>query len=95
LRNWQAPSRFACPAADLEPHHRDLLFLTGEGQRIHPSNFNRRIWRKARNTLPKDVQGVRFHDLRHTAVAVYLESGHQAGQPNNPKELQVRMGHSP
>ncbi len=82
------------PSPALEPEHSDLLFLTEQGQRLHPSNFTRRVWKKALAALPAEVHGLHFHDLRHTAVALYLESGRQAGQPINPKELQVRMGHS-
>lgn len=72
----------------------DLLFLSDQGQALNHSNFRQRVWLKARATLPEDMHALRFHDLRHTAVAIYLESGRQAGQPINPKELQLRMGHS-
>lgn len=83
------------PAADLAPDHSDLFFLGENGTRLQPSNFTRRIWRPAvEASMPEHLAKLRFHDLRHTAVALYLESGRQAGRPINPKELQVRMGHS-
>lgn len=72
----------------------DLLFLSDEGKAINHSNFRQRVWLKAKDTLADDLYDLRFHDLRHTAVAIYLDSGRQAGQPINPKELQLRMGHS-
>lgn len=83
------------PAAGLPEEHAELLFLSEHGQRLHPSNFTRRYWRPAVvEALPPDRQGLRFHDLRHTAVALYLAGGEAAGKPVNAKRLQVRMGHS-
>ena len=62
----------------------DLLFLSDEGKGINHSNFRQRVWLKARATLPEELHGLRFHDLRHTAVALYLDSGRKAGEPINP-----------
>lgn len=44
--------------------------------------------------LPPHLHALRFHDLRHTAVALYLAGGEAAGKPVHAKRLQVRMGHS-
>lgn len=82
-------------AATLAPEHRDLVFLSERGQRLHSSNFGRRFWRPVVvDTLPESLHALRFHDLRHTAVALYLQGGEDAGRPINAKRLQVRMGHS-
>ena len=83
------------PSATLAPEHRELLFLTEHGQRLHSSNFGRRLWRPAViAALPERLHTLRFHDLRHTAVALYLQGGEDAGRPINAKRLQMRMGHS-
>lgn len=84
------------PAADLPDHHRELVFLTADGTAlVHSSTWNRKTWRPAViDALPNHLHGLRFHDLRHTAVAIALESARKAGQPLNPKALQERMGHS-
>ena len=50
------------------------------------SNFARRVWRPATTAL--ELDGLRFHDLRHTAVALAISQG------AHPKALQERMGHS-
>jgi len=50
------------------------------------SNFARRVWAPATRTL--GLEGLRFHDLRHTAVALAISQG------AHPKALQERMGHS-
>jgi integrase len=50
------------------------------------SNFARRVWMPAVRSLGLD--GVRFHDFRHTAVALAIAQG------LHPKTLQQRMGHS-
>jgi len=50
------------------------------------SNFGRRAWQPARRAVGLD--GVRFHDLRHTAVALAIEAG------AHPRALMERLGHS-
>lgn len=84
------------PAPDLAPQYADLVFLSPAGRPLaHHSNFGRRTWRPAvREALPPHLDGLRFHDLRHTAVAIAIESARLAGQPLNAKALQERMGHS-
>lgn len=83
------------PHPDLAPEHRELVFLNGDGKPIMNSNFNRREWRPGvLAALPTAHATFRFHDLRHTAVAIALESARRVGEPLNAKALQVRMGHS-
>lgn len=63
-----------------------LVFPTPLGEPIRRSNFARRVWAPAVHALGLD--GLRFHDLRHTAVAMAISQG------AHPKTLQQRMGHS-
>src|SRR5215207_1140780 len=48
--------------------------------------FRNRIWRPA--TLAAGLPGLRIHDLRHTAVALWIAAG------ASPKEVAVRAGHT-
>lgn len=83
------------PNGDLPEHHRDLVFLNGDGRPLMGSNFNRREWRPGvLDALPPDLAEFRFHDLRHTAVAIAIDSARRIGEPLNAKSLQERMGHS-
>lgn len=84
------------PAADLCEAHTDLVLLTPEGQSLrHSSNFHGRFWRPAvTGSLPPELHKLRFHDLRHTAVAIAIDAAAKAGEPLNAKALQERMGHS-
>jgi integrase len=50
------------------------------------SNFRRRSWSAV--TRRAGLEGMRFHDLRHTAVAPAISQG------AHPKAIQARMGHS-
>lgn len=69
----------------------EFVFTSDQGAGLRASNFNRRVWRRGVTAaLPADLHGLRFHDLRHTAVAIAIASG----AARNPKALQVRMGHS-
>ena len=59
----------------------DLLCVTSSGHRLHASAFKRTLgWASI-------AQGRRIHDLRHTAVALWIAAG--AG----PKEVATRAGH--
>ena len=64
-----------------------LVFPSPEGGPMRRSNFTRRVWIPARTELGFD--GVRFHDLRHTAAAVAIASG-----AANPLIVSRRLGHS-
>jgi integrase len=63
-----------------------LVFPNLAGNPPHPSSFNTNFWKPAKETV--GLQGVRFHDLRHTAVALAIAQGAHV------KAIQLRMGHS-
>jgi integrase len=48
--------------------------------------FWRRFWLPA--VKAADLEGLRMHDLRHTAVALWIAAG------VNPKEVAARAGHA-
>jgi integrase len=63
------------------------LVLPGpQGGPMRRSNFRRRSWDPA--TRRAGVDGLRFHDLRHTAVALAVRQG------AHPKAIQERLGHA-
>ena len=62
------------------------LFVTAGGHVIRTSNFRNRMWKPL--TESAGLEGLRFHDLRHTSVAIAI--GHGA----HPKVIQARLGHS-
>ena len=67
------------------------VFTTEDGAPLGRSNFTTRVWKPAvTRALPPSLHALRFHDLRHTAVAIAIQSGAAA----NPKALQMRMGHN-
>jgi integrase len=63
-----------------------LVFPAARGGPIRRSNFTRRVWIPA--TRAAGVEGLRFHDLRHTAATLAVAAG------ASTRELMVRMGHS-
>jgi integrase len=68
-----------------------FTMASGAPLSAYGSNFTRRVWKPAvKAALPPALASLRFHDLRHTAVAIAIASG----AARNPKALQVRMGHS-
>ena len=69
-----------------EPGPDGLVFPAPEGGYLRRSNFNRRSWRPA--TRVAGVEGLRFHDLRHSAATLALAAG------ANTRELMERMGHT-
>jgi integrase len=69
-----------------EPGPDGLVFSAPEGGYLRRSNFNRRSWRPA--TQAAGVEGLRFHDLRHSAATLALAAG------ANTRELMERMGHT-
>lgn len=69
-----------------EPGRQGLVFPAAEGGPMRRSNFRRRVWLPA--TRAVDLEGVRFHDLRHTAVALAIAAG------AHPRALMERLGHS-
>jgi integrase len=63
-----------------------LVFPSGRGTYLQRSNFSRLVWRPAVQRLGLD--GLRFHDLRHTAATLAAAVG------ATTKELMDRMGHT-
>jgi integrase len=63
-----------------------LMFTSTEGALLRRSNFNRRVWRPA--TRAVGLEGLRFHDLRHTSATLSIAAG------ASTRELMARMGHS-
>jgi integrase len=62
------------------------VFPSPEGGLLRRSNFGRRVWRPA--TRAAGVEGLRFHDLRHTSATLSIAAG------ASTRELMARMGHS-
>jgi integrase len=63
-----------------------LVFPAPEGGYLRRSNFRRRVWVPA--TIKAGVEGLRFHDLRHTAATLAAATG------ATTRELMERIGHS-
>jgi integrase len=59
---------------------------TPESGPLRIANFRHRVWQPA--TTAASLDGLRIHDLRHTAVALWIAAG------ASPKEVAVRAGHS-
>ena len=73
-------TRFSEPADD------GLIFPSAEGGVLRRSNFRRRVWIPA--TIAVDLEGLRFHDLRHTGATLAAASGAPL------RALMSRLGHS-
>jgi integrase len=69
-----------------EPVPDGLVFPAPEGGYLRRSNFRRRWWLPAMRAA--GVEGLRFHDLRHSAATLALAAG------ANTRELMERMGHT-
>jgi integrase len=69
-----------------QPAPDGLVFTSTEGGMLRRSNFNRRVWRPA--TRAAGLEGLRFHDLRHTSATLSIAAG------ASTRELMARMGHS-
>jgi integrase len=69
-----------------EPGPEGLVFPAPKGGYLRRSNFRRRWWVRATRTA--GVDGLRFHDLRHSAATLALAAG------ANTRELMERMGHT-
>ena len=82
-------------AAELESHLARLkvqspeawLFPSPAGGPLDSKNWNRRVWKPAVRAaeLPETL---RFHDLRHTHVALLIDQG------EHPKVIASRLGHT-
>jgi integrase len=64
----------------------DFVFTSPQGGPLRVTSFRYRIWRSA--TTAVGLEALRIHDLRHTAVALWIAAG------ASPKEVAVRAGHS-
>jgi integrase len=69
-----------------EPGQVGLVFPAARGGYLRRSNFRRRHWLPALKETKLD--GLRFHDLRHTAATFARAAG------ATTKELMERMGHA-
>ena len=69
-----------------EPGPDGLVFPAAEGGPMRRSNFRRRTWLPA--TRAADVEGVRFHDLRHAAGTMAAWTGAPVA------DVMARLGHS-
>jgi integrase len=67
---------------------RDTVFSTPTGSVMRDDNFRPRIWRPAVKEALSVPDSMTFHDLRHTHVALCIESGMDL------KSIQRRLGHS-
>jgi len=63
-----------------------LVFSGPKGGPLHRAGFRRSWWKPA--VLAVGLSGLKFHELRHTFVALWIAAG------ANPKEVSVRAGHS-
>jgi integrase len=64
----------------------DLVFTAPQGGPLRLTVFRTRVWRPA--TSAAGLDGLRIHDLRHTAVALWIAAR------ANPKEVSTRAGHA-
>jgi integrase len=64
----------------------DFVFTAPQGGPLRLPAFRARVWRPA--VISAGLDGLRIHDLRHTAVALWIAAG------ANPKEVSARAGHA-
>jgi integrase len=64
----------------------NLVFTSSEGTALRRRNFRRRDWLPA--VRASVGEPLRFHDLRHTHVALLIAAG------EHPKTISSRLGHS-
>ena len=70
---------------DAAEHPEDLLFPNSRGDYMGLSSFRSRIWKPATEAV--DLKGFRIHDLRHTAITLWLAAG------IDPKTIAKWAGH--
>jgi integrase len=89
LRSVPVPS-FVCEelAANATPDAtaRELVFRSPDGHPIRPALFRRRFWEPAVERA--SLSPLRIHDLRHTAVALWIADG------AHPKQVAALAGHT-
>jgi integrase len=64
----------------------DYVFTSPDGYPLERSNFRHRVWLPA--TEAAGLDGLRFHDLRHTSGTLAARTG------ATTKELMARLGHA-
>lgn len=69
-----------------EPGPAGLVFVSAYGGPLRVPAWRRRVWQPA--TAAAGLEGLRIHDLRHTAVALWIAAG------ANPKQIATRAGHT-
>jgi integrase len=62
------------------------VFTAPAGGRLRATGFRGRVWRPA--TVAAGLEGLKVHELRHTAVALWIAAG------ASPKEVAARAGHT-
>jgi integrase len=70
------------------PGQYTLVFTTEWRRPIRDDNWRKRVWRPLVESVPMVPDRTRFHDLRHTHVALCIEAGMDL------KSIQTRLGHS-
>jgi integrase len=71
-----------------------FVFLSSQGRHLRRSNFNRRVWQPA--TRAAGVEGLRVHDLRHTAGTLATAAGTLATAAGGSlREVMNRLGTPP
>ena len=73
-------------AAYVDPDPDALVFTAPQGGPLRVSAFRARVWRPA--VAAAGLDGLRLHDLRHTAVALWIAAG------ASPREVATRAGHA-
>ena len=73
-------------AFHLRGQDREYVFTAPRGGPLRRSGFRFRVWVPA--TVRADLEGLRFHDLRHTHAAWLIKAG------EHPKVIQARLGHA-
>lgn len=76
----------AAHLAAFPPGPEGLVFTAPEGGPLRRSAFRPRVWLPA--TRGAGLEGLRVHDLRHTAAALAIEAG------AHPKAIAERLGHA-
>ena len=86
VRNVTLP-RFVIDSLDLAgKRDNDLVIQSPEGDPVRVSTWRRRFWKPA--TVAAGVAPLRIHDLRHTAISLWIAAG------GNPKQIAARAGHT-
>jgi integrase len=72
--------------ADVDDDPDALVFTATKGGPLRTAHFRTQVWLPA--TRAAGLEGLRIHDLRHSAVAYWIETGAR------PNEIAARAGHT-